>query len=308
FLVLDHHHTSITVIPIRRSSDLNNDYAIKSGASIGNEFSSLINVNTKGFQNVLYSTEILAIESQNIDSLNYESYSLFNNIAADLVGKTHRDIILTKSRNELFSLSNLTKFDIAKSIRNFPTVGEMIDNKLFGMTSMIAPVLDQIVKNPVEYLATNALAWVIKDKYEITQKGILGRMNEEIASLPITLFDTLEDKNSKLNTILDRMPKEGMKGFFGRFAEGSLERISKAYLSGLREKGPSVKNSIARHTSVDFDAESHVSINKIIPGYLAKLLSVFEGKEELAYDYKTGLWKRGSDVRANVNNKINKEL
>src|SRR5699024_5525873 len=117
----------------------NNDYAIKSGASIGNAFSSLINVNTKGFQNVLYSTEILAIESQNIDSLNYESYSLFNNIAADLVGKTHRDIILTKSRNELFSLSNLTKFDIAKSIRNFPTVGEMIDNKLFGMTSMIAP-------------------------------------------------------------------------------------------------------------------------------------------------------------------------
>src|SRR5699024_7297685 len=78
--------------------------------------------------------------------------------------------------------------------------------------------------------------------------------------------------------------------------------------SGLREKGPSVKNPIARHTSVDFDAESHVSINKIIPGYLAKLLSVFEGKEELAYDYKTGLWKRNNDVRTNVNNKINEEL
>lgn len=44
-------------------------------------------------------------------------------------------------------------------------------------------------------------------------------------------------------------------------------------------------------TPVPFDAETHTTINRVLPGYLAKIVSAVNGKEEIYHDYSTGKWQ-----------------
>ena len=42
--------------------------------------------------------------------------------------------------------------------------------------------------------------------------------------------------------------------------------------------------------------ETRTTINKVIPGYLAKILSALTEEEEIYHDFRSGQWKRSSDI------------
>src|SRR5699024_4866125 len=74
---------------------------------------------------------------------------------------------------------------------------------------------------------------------------------------------------------------------------------------GLDKEGSiSTANTVDRGSKVAFDAETHNSINTVIPGYLAKMLSVVSNTEEIHYDYETGLWNKVSDIHNDYTNTI----
>lgn len=49
--------------------------------------------------------------------------------------------------------------------------------------------------------------------------------------------------------------------------------------------------------SIPFDSETKKSIVEVIPGYLRKMLAALDGKQEISFDYKSGTWKKVSDIK-----------
>src|SRR5699024_750526 len=122
-------------------------------------------------------------------------------------------------------------------------------------------------------------------------------------------------------TVMDAMSEDGYLselekslnkgGFFKNRLAGSIgsirDRFNNSLYGNVTYKGVSTKAVAPRDTRVAFDAETHSSINKVIPGYLGQMLAFYEG-EEISYNYSTGRWTRNSDIQSQINDKINSSI
>ena len=82
-----------------------------------------------------------------------------------------------------------------------------------------------------------------------------------------------------------------------KYIGGALEKIletvdmnSSISDNFSKENLVSTSNSAARTDRAFFDVETHLTINKIIPGYLSMILSTVTGEEAIYHDYASGQW------------------
>ncbi|UAJ17187.1 hypothetical protein UFVDC4_00260 [Staphylococcus phage vB_SauM-UFV_DC4] len=196
------------------------------------------------------------------------------------------------------------------------------ENLLMGMMSgdQLKSMLMGVAKNPIEFAATqgakiafNKLLYGDIGGYdpEGDNKNIFNRLNKRFdpQNIGSMLINRNLDEDSKLTKGLERLTGNDNKYIsnLGNALSGRLDQF-KEELLGDGKGGISLKNKRKKDTPVQFDMESHTSINKVIPDFLSRLQGNLIAKKEgrsggLAdnaelgsiYNYRKGVWEnRGS--------------
>ena len=236
---------------------------------------------------------------------NLSIYNSLRDISQNIYDDTSRSINTINKSTELFNLNSLLKLDLSKRLKTIPTIGEFVDKKVF-MSSMgdISGMVTDIMKNPLEYGLTAGLTWGLQSDYA-RNIGPIGKIYNARDNLPAALYQSLTESESTLNRIIESSDGKGMmKSFVGRFLKNSRNNLLKNHFKYMAGDVITARSE-ARSSKVNFDAETHVSINKVIPGYLSKILSAYNDEEELVYDYATGKWDKSSVIKAKIENEDN---
>lgn len=260
-------------------------------SSIVTSANSIIKVNMAGFMKISDTYNYMNSVSSDAYSNILDSFGKLSNTLSEVLQK--KTITTVGGSKNLTSLSDLTKinFVTAKSITGF-LEGIKETTSLFNQ--MAGPFLYAAAANPLAYGLKALISSGMKKSKHI---GKARRLNDRMSNLPMEIYMQLQDGGN----IRDLVNTDKR---FGRFLEkrGVLDsldsdNIKKIFDSKLLKgsdilkslKGLDTSSKIDKSTAVGFDAETHNTINTVIPGYLAKLYATLTGKR-IYNDYDTGRW------------------
>lgn len=260
-------------------------------SSIVTSANSIIKVNMAGFMKISDTYNYMNTVSSDAYSNILDSFGKLSNTLSEVLQK--KTITTVSGSKSLTSLSDLTKinFVTAKSITGF-LEGIKETTSLFNQ--MAGPFLYAAAANPLAYGLKALMSSGMKKSKHI---GKVRRLNDRMSNLPMEIYMQLQDGGN----IRDLVNTDKR---FGRFLEkrGILDsldsdNIKKIFDSKLLKgsdilkslKGLDTSSKIDKGTAVGFDAETHNTINTVIPGYLAKLYATLTGKR-IYNDYDTGRW------------------
>lgn len=270
---------------------------------------SIVRVNQQGFQSVLTGIGELA-------STNVQFYNDMNST-------------LNRLNEQMSNLNRLSRIDTVGGMSTSSAIDELVMGN-FTMANMMQAFKDakngkgkggsSVVKSAgLGFLSSYAMG---KLKNGGMLKNTILKAKNLATNAPLTIYDMLDSNaigNSKIAQRVQGMRNK--KGFIGNMARkiiprnfagngGVLNKGSK-FLKGLLfgdlnfGKGElDTSNNLSKGTAVAFDAETHNTINTVIPGYLGKILAHFTKGPEQVYNYDTGKWTTVDKARDLYNKRI----
>lgn len=177
----------------------------------------------------------------------------------DLLGSLFRDAIVSPSLKALNSAT-----------------GGMLKNtdRFLGSAKIKGATLLDNIANGGDMITGPLAKWLDKQKDKTDERSILGRFLREK-----NLGDKARNLDlSKIDTVFSLL------GISPDFSVTDIENMNQSAKKSANEK-------------VYFDAETHTTINKVLPGYFAKILAGLAGSEEIYMDYQSGKWQTVSAIR-----------
>jgi len=240
-----------------------------------------------------------------------------------------QDILaLNKEMREMMAVvATSQKYFYDKSIymdsKNERSGGQSVYEKIFGSSfsgaeygKMIASNIKNEFLSPLQMLTMidpDMIAMGI-DPLNGNIKGSYKKLAKRI-SLPNLILKGLfnfligergRESLNRVNDIFDVLPSNLISSV-NRFrysnnkflrAIGNVAEV-KFYNVGRIDTGISDPTAEAR-----FDAQTHRTINVVMPTYLSKILAALTNKEELLYDYSSGTFKRASEAYSNFKDEL----
>ena len=272
---------------------------------------SIVRVNQEGFQSMLTGLGEIA-------GTNVQFYNDMNNV-------------LVKLNEQMSALNRLSKIDTVSGMSTNSAISELVMGN-FTMANMMKAFKDakkgsstSSTGNKTGDLIGLALgSSFLSNKLKGTKlKSKISKLRNMKNNTALSIYDYLDSNSMGRTSLAGRI--QGLrdkKGVVGRVArkiipknfkesDGALDKGSKflkKMLFGdidLNDKGePDISNKLDKGTAVSFDAETHNTINTVIPGYLGKILAHFTKQPEIVYDYSSGKWISVSDARKMYRDKI----
>lgn len=173
--------------------------------------------------------------------------------------------------------------------------GIVSDNR--GLQSLMKKI-----KNPILFPLEAAMKKA--DAMTGNKISTLNTISKQKSSRLSALFDMIgQDPTMASGKIEDVLNKIGIKN---NLSSNSFLNDMLGKLGGLtggltyRGNGNITANRAKASDKALFDQETHTTINKVLPGYLAKIYAGLTGTEEMYFDYPTGSWRKASDIRKSV--------
>ena len=249
----------------------------------------LAKINRLGFSawsNQLMTHQSLITYGAGIRSYNMSrTIKLVNNVARSM-NKSSLFDLNNKRTIDTFLQSNLsTEFYLEKIVELY--------NKENGPLKPIR----NFIKNPLRSLAKGAITSTIK---KVDTKDILGKTNDFVKTLPGLILD--QASSGKFNPVKDKYLSLLYKvPIYGQFLkETNIDELVKGQFFGGKSldellQPDNLANTVAKTTRVAFDAQTHTSLNVVIPGYLGDIYEALSGVS-LVHDYFSGTWKTKEQV------------
>ena len=267
---------------------------------ISTNFITLAKINTAGFRGTV--SQLTYHENLIIEGAASRSYT-YNQIL-----KSINNTILANSKQSMFSLgTNVGIDDFIRS--NLSTTFYL--NKLVDLYKNDVGVLGSIKKafsHPFQTLLQKG----VKDGVKfIDKKNILGKANDLVNSIPSILLSGSED--GQFNKLKDKMKILYKVPLYGKlFKDFDIDGYVKNNIFGGKTltdlMNPDIgANTLDKSTAVAFDAQTHNTINVVIPGYLSEIYTALSG-ESLYHDYRSGKWTNEEGMRNLLQDRIGKRL
>ena len=276
-----------------------------------NAITTVQKVNTQGFKNVINSVYDLsnitrAIYTQELSQLQTINKSLTDLAKVSNIGGAGAISQAGSIENLLttgFSMAKLTKameVNAAKSFKTSWLKGSALESSEMDLLDL----LQGIQTNPT---GTIAQFLVNKGMTKILGGEKIQKINTAAREASLSIFNTLQDPelletNKTAKKILTTGTKIANNKFLKHIplvnllseenVKNGLKKLNKDIFGGkydLTSKFDS-ENKVDKSTAVPFDMGTHVTINEVIPGYLAKILSAITGQPEIYNDYDSGKW------------------
>lgn len=269
-------------------------------------------VNQEGFSSVAKAIEEGATKSTDFFNDTSEKLATIANSVKQLesimVVEAKSNINDNGTLNDLL-LGNLT---MAEAINKMAT--DQMNNLKNGQ---IAQMVGAVANDPLGFLTQSAMSSGIKAFDNKILGGRLGKLNTLAGQAQVrglSYLDTMltpENANRAGGALGNLLRKYG--GRFGGSLAGKVENLGDSdifnFLRGQLDLSTKIDNSsltkarAAASAPAIFDQETHTTINTVLPGYLAKILSAVNGKPEIFHDYQSGRWVTASEVRKSVDAK-----
>ena len=267
---------------------------------ISTNFITLAKINTAGFRGTV--SQLTYHENLIIEGAASRSYT-YNQIL-----KSINNTILANSKQSMFSLgTNVGIDDFIRS--NLSTTFYL--NKLVDLYKNDVGVLGSIKKafsHPFQTLLQKG----VKDGVKfIDKKNILGKANDLVNSIPSILLSGSED--GQFNKLKDKMKILYKVPLYGKlFKDFDIDGYVKNNIFGGKSLNDMMNpdigaNTLDKSTTVAFDAQTHNTINVVIPGYLSEIYTALSG-ESLYHDYRSGKWTNEEGMRNLLQDRIGKRL
>ena len=276
-----------------------------------NAITTVQKVNTQGFKNVINSVYDLsnitrAIYTQELSQLQTINKSLTDLAKVSNIGGAGAISQAGSIENLLttgFSMAKLTKAMEANAAKSFKT-SWLKGGSLESSEMDLLDLLQGIQTNPT---GTIAQFLVNKGMTKILGGEKIQKINTAAREASLSIFNTLQDPelletNKTFKKILTTGDKIANNKFLKHIPlvnllkeeniKEGLTKLNKDIFGGkydLTSKFDS-ENKVDKSTAVPFDMGTHVTINEVIPGYLAKILSAITGQPEIYNDYASGKW------------------
>lgn len=267
---------------------------------ISTNFITLAKINTAGFRGTV--NQLAYHENLIIEGAASRSYT-YNQIL-----KSINNTILANSKQSMFSLgTNVGIDDFIKS--NLSTTFYL--NKLVELYKNDVGVLGSVKRaftHPVQTLLQKGVKSGIK---AIDRKNILGKANDLANSIPSILLSGSED--GQFNKLKDKMKVLYKVPLYGKlFKDFDIDGYVKNNIFGGKSltdlMNPDIgANTLDKSTTVAFDAQTHNTINVVIPGYLSEIYTALSG-ESLYHDYRSGKWTNEEGMKNLLQDRIGKRL
>lgn len=235
-----------------------------------------------------------AIASQNDDRQNFfndtssalaDIANNIKNVEKNLAFSSKNDAQLGSSLNDLLA-GNIELTEFVSNIKTRIKKKQNIDSKGRSKetnNNILSPILRSIDK-----LTGERISKIDKIVGQTKMRGAT-YINDLLKNDGL---EKLINKNSKIKNLADKLnidPSNSMfKSIFSQYFNLSTGNVNEDNIARAKIRDPQSK--------VNFDAETHMSINQVIPGLFAKLLSAFNGQEEQYRDYFSGKWKSSSQI------------
>lgn len=276
-----------------------------------NAITTVQKVNTQGFKNVINSVYDLsnitrAIYTQELGQLQTINKSLNNLARVSNIGGAGAISQAGSIENLLttgFSMAKLTKVMEVNAAKSFKT-SWLKGSSLQGSEMNLLDLLQGIQTNPT---GTVAQFLVNKGINKILGGEKIQKLNTAAREASLSIFNTLQDPELlKTNKTFKKILTTGDKIANNKFLKHvplvnllkeenfkkGLTRLNKDIFGGKYDLTSKFnpENKVDKSTAVPFDMGTHVTINEVIPGYLAKILSALNGQPEIYNDYASGKW------------------
>ena len=273
---------------------------------------SIVRVNQEGFQSVL--AGIGEVANTNVQFYN-DMIAVADKLNQQMIGLNKLSKIETVggvSANSAMEELVMGNFSVANIMQAYK------DGKSSGGSSSASKIVSSGLGAAASFGLTNGL----KGKGGKIQRSLKRALNMK-DNAGLTIYDALDSNKMGNSNLAQRIQglrdKKGIIGKVSRkvvpkqFAgkDGTLHkgsRMLKSLLFGsmtFDESGnPDTSNKLSKGMAVSFDAETHNTINVVIPGYLGKILAHFTKGPEEVYDYNSGKWTTVDKAREIYNNKV----
>ena len=258
--------------------------------SVMSATNSIIKVNMAGFMKISDTYQYMNSTSSDAFSSILDSFGTLSNTLEDIINK--KVVTTVHGSKTASSLSDLTKINFVTA-KNISGVVSGVKDATEMMNMFLGPLLFGLAANPMYTGMKSAIKGKIKNTKFVKKAG---RLNDRLTNTPLELYMALhdgEDLQGKLaNSRIGRMINK--KGILNSLSNERIKEIldsnffnGNSILKSL--KGLDTTAKLDKGTAVSFDAETHNTINTVIPGYLAKLYATLTGKK-IYNDYDTGTW------------------
>ena len=146
---------------------------------------------------------------------------------------------------------------------------------------------------------TDTLASILKHPLNLVSKGIVGTLIPSLAKEAASAFD--RTLSGSMETLLYRL--RGLKDSDNPI----FSFLGQAFGVGNRLK-TDVDRSNYNKGKVDWNGESHKTLNEVIPYYLRKIAASLTGTKEMGYDYEKGVFRAISDMRSDYESEDRREM
>ena len=265
---------------------------------------SLLQVNSEGFKAVLSSySELAKVDYEYYNTLG-ETLDTLNLTAYKLVGANNRIAMGEIKQGTDTEQLLMGNFNINSSITLMRDNFMGTNDKLVKLQNQIkkdqglmahakSSVIASTAKQILPFLLGNNLDKFVKDKaldavgYFKSGKFEKGFIYNKIRGLATKVAEN--NPTSPVARLLESMLDKN-DGIFAKLKKGILGKITAS--SGTVRGRPDDQTV--------FDLETHTSINTVIPGYLSKIVSIFERGDEVYFDYERGSWVKKKDIVSQV--------
>ena len=271
--------------------------------SVVSATNSIIKVNMAGFLKISDTYKYMnEVSNQGYSNIVSQLGSLSNTID-DILNK--KAITTVHGSKSMTSLSDLTKINFV-TVKGFKGFIDGIKDATGLIKMLSGPMLYAAAANPVY----SGLKMLMSDSIKKSKLGRKAkRLDDRLSNLPMDLYMTLRDGGSLEDVIGDNKIGRYMKkkGIFDKINNGKLGKFLNNKLFKNSTLSEMLKNfntsaKLDKGTAVAFDAETHNTINTVIPGYLGKLYSTLTGKK-IYNDYDSGYWHDSSSSKVNIEKK-----
>lgn len=274
---------------------------------------SIVKVNQEGFQSVL--AGIGEVANTNVQFYN------------DMIA------VADKLNQQMIGLNKLSKIETVGGVSSNSAMEELVMGN-FSVANILQAYKDgkssgggssatsKMISSGLGAAATLGLTNGLKGKRGKIQRSLKRALNMK-DNAGLTVYDALDSNKMGNSNLAQRIQglrdKKGIVGKVSRkvvpkqFAgeDGTIHKGSKMLKSLLfgsmtfdDDGNPDTSNKLNKGMAVSFDAETHNTINVVIPGYLGKILAHFTKGPEEVYDYDSGKWTTVDKAREIYNNKV----
>ncbi|QQO92481.1 tape measure protein [Staphylococcus phage Machias] len=291
-------------------------------------FNNLATINQKGFTGTNIALRNLAISNEATSTLMNSAVSNLASIQSSIYQNTLLEENTKRGKqSKLFEILN-GNISLLKYLDNKTNIENNSMISMLGGSEGLKNILMGFAKNPIELALTTGAQMGMKklmygstsgyDPDDVENKGIFSRLNRKFDpnNLGSLLVSELTDDEGRLSNTLDKLKGNDNK-YISNLGEALNKRIGNLKDNVLSDGTISTKNKRDKSTPVQFDRESHTSINKAIPDLLSRLqgnlIAKREGKSnglvnnsELGsiYNYSEGTWDSRENTRKNINDKL----